>query len=105
MASTSRGHCRHSAHRLGETHAPTADRHQDARTEQAAPAHLLRQSIVSLGIYTALYGTSQWMEGAAHYTASQVGLILLPLSVIGGIGVTVLLMTILDRKIPARTDT
>ena len=40
----------------------------------------LRQAVVSLGIYTALYGTSQWMEGAAHYTASQVGLILLPLS-------------------------
>ncbi|GAA4664515.1 MFS transporter [Frondihabitans cladoniiphilus] len=40
----------------------------------------LRQALVSLGIYIALYGTSQWMEGAAHYTASQVGLILLPLS-------------------------
>jgi MFS family permease len=40
----------------------------------------LRQAIVSLGIYTALYGTSQWMEQAAHYTASQVGLIMLPLS-------------------------
>jgi MFS family permease len=40
----------------------------------------LRQGLVSLGTYTALYGTSQWMEDAAHYTASQVGLILLPLS-------------------------
>lgn len=40
----------------------------------------VRQCLVSLGIYTALYGMSQWMEGAAHYTASQVGLILLPLS-------------------------
>jgi predicted MFS family arabinose efflux permease len=40
----------------------------------------LRQSVVALGIYTALYGTSQWMEQSAHYTASQVGLILLPLS-------------------------
>ena len=42
----------------------------------------LRQALVSLSIYTALYGTSQWMEGAAHYSASQVGLILLPLSAI-----------------------
>jgi MFS family permease len=42
----------------------------------------LRQSLASLGVYIALYGTSQWMEGAAHYTASQAGLILLPLSAI-----------------------
>lgn len=42
----------------------------------------LRQAVVSLGIYIALYGTSQWMEGAAGYSASQVGLILLPLSAI-----------------------
>ncbi|GAA1880245.1 MFS transporter [Streptantibioticus ferralitis] len=40
----------------------------------------LRQAIASLGIYTSLYGTSQWMEQSAHYTASQVGLIMLPLS-------------------------
>lgn len=40
----------------------------------------LRQFLLALGLYVALYGTSQWMEGAAHYTASQVGLILLPLS-------------------------
>ncbi|NKY43203.1 MFS transporter [Nocardia cerradoensis] len=42
----------------------------------------VRQAVVSLGTYTALYGTSQWMEQAAHYSASQVGLILLPLSAI-----------------------
>lgn len=42
----------------------------------------LRQAVVSLGTYTALYGTSQWMEQAAHYSASQAGLILLPLSAI-----------------------
>ncbi len=42
----------------------------------------LRQVVVSLGTYTALYGTSQWMEQAAGYSASQVGLILLPLSAI-----------------------
>ncbi|MEV5650880.1 MFS transporter [Nocardia sp. NPDC052254] len=42
----------------------------------------LRQAVVSLGTYTALYGTSQWMEQAAGYSASQVGLILLPLSAI-----------------------
>ncbi|MCO5972808.1 MFS transporter [Actinoallomurus soli] len=40
----------------------------------------LRQAVVSLGIYTAMYGTSQWMEQAAHYSSSQVGLIMLPLS-------------------------
>ncbi|NUP29081.1 MAG: MFS transporter [Nocardia sp.] len=42
----------------------------------------LRQAVVSLGTYTALYGTSQWMEQAAHYTAFEVGLILLPLSAV-----------------------
>jgi len=42
----------------------------------------LRQTLASLGTYIALYGTSQWMEGAAHYSASQVGLIMLPLSAI-----------------------
>ncbi|WUH93640.1 MFS transporter [Streptomyces sp. NBC_00433] len=40
----------------------------------------VRQALVSLGTYTALYGTSQWMEESAHYSAGQVGLILLPLS-------------------------
>jgi MFS family permease len=40
----------------------------------------LRQLFVGLGIYTALYGTSQWMEESAHLSASAVGLILLPLS-------------------------
>jgi len=40
----------------------------------------LRQAITSLGIYTTLYGISQWMEESARYTASQVGLIMLPLS-------------------------
>ncbi|MFR9803800.1 MFS transporter [Pseudonocardia sp. RS010] len=42
----------------------------------------VRQCLASLGMYTALYGTSQWMEGPAHYSASQVGLILLPLSAV-----------------------
>jgi MFS family permease len=41
-----------------------------------------RQTLVSLANYTALYGISQWMEGAAHYSASQVGLILVPLSAV-----------------------
>lgn len=40
----------------------------------------LRQTLVGLGVYTALYGTSQWMEQSAHLSASAVGLILLPLS-------------------------
>ena len=42
----------------------------------------VRQMLASLGVYIALYGTSQWMEEAAHYSASQVGLLLLPLSAI-----------------------
>jgi MFS family permease len=42
----------------------------------------VRQCFASLGMYTALYGTSQWMEGPAHYSSSQVGLILLPLSAV-----------------------
>jgi MFS family permease len=40
----------------------------------------LRQLLVGLGIYTALYGTSQWMEQSAHLGPSTVGLVLLPLS-------------------------
>ncbi len=40
----------------------------------------LRQMIVGLGIYTALYGASQWMEEGAHLSPLAVGLILLPLS-------------------------
>jgi predicted MFS family arabinose efflux permease len=40
----------------------------------------LRQMLVGLGTYTALYGTSQWMEQSAGLSASAVGLILLPLS-------------------------
>ena len=40
----------------------------------------LRQLLVALGIYAALYGCSQWMEQSAHLSASAVGLILLPLS-------------------------
>jgi predicted MFS family arabinose efflux permease len=40
----------------------------------------LRQFLVGLGVYSALYGTSQWMEQSAHLDASTVGLILIPLS-------------------------
>lgn len=40
----------------------------------------LRQMMVLLGTYSALYGVSQWMEQSAHLGASAVGLILLPLS-------------------------
>lgn len=42
----------------------------------------LRQLLVGLGVYAALYGTSQWMESSAHLGASEVGLILIPFSVI-----------------------
>jgi MFS family permease len=40
----------------------------------------LRQILVGLGVYTGLYGISQWMEDAAGYSAFEVGLLLLPLS-------------------------
>ena len=43
----------------------------------------LRQIIVGLGVYTGLYGISQWMEEGAGYTATEVGLLLLPLSGLG----------------------
>ena len=39
-----------------------------------------RQILVALGIYAALYGSSQWMEQSVHLGASAVGLILLPMS-------------------------
>jgi MFS family permease len=42
----------------------------------------LRQLLVGLGVYAALYGTSQWMEESAHLSASAVGLILIPFSLI-----------------------
>ncbi|WP_285727822.1 MFS transporter [Psychromicrobium xiongbiense] len=40
----------------------------------------LRQTLIALGIYTSLYGISQWMEQSAQLSASAVGLVLLPLS-------------------------
>ena len=42
----------------------------------------LRQLLVGLGVYSALYGTSQWMEESAHLGAAEVGLILIPFSAI-----------------------
>jgi MFS family permease len=42
----------------------------------------LRQTVLGLGVYTALYGTSQWMEAAAGYSPTEVGLILVPLSLV-----------------------
>lgn len=40
----------------------------------------LRQFLVGLGIYTTLYGSSQWMEQSAGLSPLAVGLVLLPLS-------------------------
>ena len=40
----------------------------------------LRQFLVGLGTYTALYGSSQWMEQGRGLDASTVGLILIPFS-------------------------
>ncbi len=42
----------------------------------------LRQILVSLASYSVLYGVSQWMELGRGLDASQVGLILLPLTVV-----------------------
>ena len=42
----------------------------------------LRQVLVSLASYSVLYGVSQWMELGRGLDASQVGLILLPLTVV-----------------------
>jgi MFS family permease len=42
----------------------------------------LRQTILGLGIYTSLYGTSQWLELSAGYSPLAVGLVLLPLSAV-----------------------
>jgi predicted MFS family arabinose efflux permease len=40
----------------------------------------LRAVLLGLGIYTSLYGASQWLEVSAGYSPFAVGLILLPLS-------------------------
>jgi MFS family permease len=42
----------------------------------------LRQLLVGLGTYAALYGTSQWMEESAKLSPGTVGLILIPFSAI-----------------------
>ena len=39
-----------------------------------------RQLLAGLGMYTALYGASQWLEASGGYSPAQVGLIMLPLS-------------------------
>ncbi len=42
----------------------------------------LRQLLVGLGTYAALYGTSQWMEESEKLSALEVGLILIPFSAV-----------------------
>jgi MFS family permease len=42
----------------------------------------LRQLLVGLGTYAALYGTSQWMEESERLSALEVGLILIPFSAV-----------------------
>ena len=42
----------------------------------------LRQLLVGLATYAALYGTSQWMEQSAKLSAETVGLILIPFSAV-----------------------
>lgn len=53
----------------------------------------LRQMLVGLGIYTALYGTSQWMEQSAGLSPSAVGLVLLPLS-----GLSIVIARVVSNK-------
>jgi MFS family permease len=43
----------------------------------------LRLVLVGLGMYTGLYGISQWLQDAAGYPAGIVGLIMVPLSLTG----------------------
>lgn len=43
----------------------------------------LRLVLVGLGMYTGLYGISQWLQDAAGYSAGVVGLIMVPLSLTG----------------------
>lgn len=55
----------------------------DVRMLGANPALVrtyLRQSLAALGMYTTMYGVSQWMEDAGGYSPTQVGAILLPMS-------------------------
>jgi predicted MFS family arabinose efflux permease len=42
----------------------------------------LRQILISLGTYMMLYGASQWMEQSRGLSASVVGLVLIPLSIL-----------------------
>ena len=46
----------------------------------------LRQTLLGLGVYTALYGASQWMQDAAGHSATAVGLIMVPLSATSIVG-------------------
>lgn len=57
----------------------------DVRTLARRPAlarTYLRQLLVGLAIYTALYGVSQWMGDVGGFTAAAVGLIMVPLSLV-----------------------
>jgi MFS family permease len=53
----------------------------------------LRQLLVGLGTYAALYGTSQWMEQSAHLSASAVGFILIPFS-----GLSIILARVISGR-------
>jgi hypothetical protein len=41
-----------------------------------------RQMLIGLGVYTSLYGVSQWLQESAGRPATAVGLIMLPLSAV-----------------------
>jgi predicted MFS family arabinose efflux permease len=53
----------------------------------------IRQFLVGLGTYSALYGTSQWMEQSAKLSPGAVGLILIPFS-----GVSIVLARIISGR-------
>ncbi|EGD54791.1 MFS transporter [Gordonia neofelifaecis] len=42
----------------------------------------LRQALAALGMYTTMYGVSQWMEQSAGYSPTRVGVLLLPMSAV-----------------------
>jgi hypothetical protein len=62
-------------------HSPLIDVRMLAKRKQLQRTYL-RQILISLGTYVILYGASQWMEQGRGLSASVVGLVLIPLSVL-----------------------
>ena len=45
----------------------------------------LRIAMILFVPYCMIYGFAQWLESAAHYSASTAGLVTLPMSAMGGL--------------------